>query len=321
MEAGGSPMVVEVRPLHEDELGEADRIHRRAYGSYFRLADPLSFGGDAQVLKSRWTTDPAAAFALVEDGHLAGSCFVTRWGSVGLLGPVSIDPDRQGRGLAHPLLEEALRFLDGPPISFHGLFTFAESAKHVGLCQRYGYWPASLAAVMSKKVSPGSVTPEGAAALSRLTPDAQAEALSACRELTDSIFDGLDVTGEVLSLGEQGLGDVVLSREGSRVAGVAVCHAGPGSEAGTGRAAVKFAAVRSGAGAGADLRRLLEAVEAWAASEGASVVTAGTGSGRIAAWTTLREVGYRPFAQGVAMHRDRHPGYDREDVFVLDDWR
>jgi GNAT superfamily N-acetyltransferase len=311
----------EVRPLREDELGEADGIFRRAFGTFLGLPDPLAFDGDAQLVRSRWAADPAAASAVLEDGALAGSNFVTRWGSVGLLGPLSVEPRRQGRGLAHLLVEEALRLLEGPPVSFRGLHTFAQSPKHVGLYQRFGYWPASLLVVMSKGVPNGAAKPEGAEALSCLSPDDQAEALSACRELTETVFDGLDVTGEVLSVGEQGIGETVLVREGSRVAGLAVCHTGAGSEAGSGRAAVKFAAVRSGAGGSGELRRLLEAVEWWAASAGAAVLTAGTGSGRIAAWETLRAAGYRPFLQGIAMHRDRHPGYDREDVFVLDDWR
>ncbi len=314
-------MTVEVRPLREAELGEADGIYRRAFGTFLSLPDPLAFDGDAEVVRCRWAADPGASLALLEDGALAGSNFVTRWGSVGLFGPLSIDPPRQDRGLAHPLVEAALRLLEGPPVTFRGLFTFARSPKHVALYQRHGYWPAGLLAVMSKEVRREAGAGEEFEALSRLSPDGQAEALTACRELTDSVFDGLDVTGEILSVGELEAGETVLVREGSRVAGLAVCHTGAGSEAGSGRAAVKFAAVRSGEGGGARLLRLLEAVEAWAASAGAGVVAAGTGSGRVAAWETLRAAGYRPFVQGVAMHRDRHPGYDREDVFVLDDWR
>lgn len=314
-------MTIQVRPLLEKELGDADGIYRRAFGTYLHLPDPAAFDGDAQVLRCRWTADPEAAVALLEDGVLAGSNFVTSWGSVGLFGPLTVDSPRQGRGLAHPLVEAALRLLEGPQIAFRGLFTFGESPMHVGLYQRFGFWPAGLAAVMSKRVRPGAKAPEGAEFLLRLSPDDQAEALSACRELTDSVFSGLDVTGEILTVGEQGTGDTVLVREGSHVSGLAVCHSGAGSEAGSGRAAVKFAAVRSGAGGEERLRKLLGAVEAWAGSVGASVVAAGTGSGRVGAWETLRAEGYRPFLQGLAMHRDRHPGYDREDVFVLDDWR
>ena len=314
-------MTIEIRPLLEVELGEADSIYRRAFGTFLGFTDPPSFDGDAQVLRCRWSADPGATAALLENGVLAGSNVVTRWGSVGLFGPLSIDPARQGRGLAHPLVEEALRLLEGPPVSFRGLHTFAQSPRHVGLYQRHGYWPQGLLAVMSKALPESPEAPEGAEALSRLSPDAQAEALSACRELTDSVFDGLDVTGEILSVGEQEVGETVLVTEGSHLAGLAVCHAGAGSEAGSGKAAVKFAAVRPGAGARDRLLSLLSAVEAWAASQGASVVAAGTGSGRVGAWETLRAAGYRPFLQGLAMHRDRHPGYEREDVFVLDDWR
>ena len=77
---------------------------------------------------------------------------MTRWGSVGLFGPITIDPSRQGRGLAHSLVEGALRLLEGPQVAFRGLFTFGVIPMHVGLYQRFGYWSAGLAAVMSKRV-------------------------------------------------------------------------------------------------------------------------------------------------------------------------
>ena len=314
-------MTIEVRPLREDELDEADAVFRRAFGTFLGVPDPAAWGGDAQVLRCRWAGDPGLTVALLEDGVLAGSNVATRWGSVGLFGPLSVDPPRQGRGLAHPLVEEALRLLEGPPVAFRALYTFPQSPLHVGLYQRFGYWPQGLLALMSKDVAGRPEPPGGVETLSSLSDDAQAEALTACRELTDSVFDGLDVTGEILSVGEQGTGETVLLTEGSRLAGLAVCHAGAGSEAGSGQALVKFAAVRTGGGARERLLSLLSAVEAWAAARGASVVVAGTGSGRVMAWETLREAGYRPFRLGLGMHRDRHPGYERDDVLVVDDWR
>ncbi len=314
-------MTIELRPLREDELREADGIYRRAFGALQGLADPLAFDGDAERVRCRWTADPDAAIALLEDGALAGTSFVSRWGSVGLFGPLSVDPPRQGRGLAHPLVEEALRILDRPQVALRGLWASAADPRTIGICQHHGYWPMSLAVLMQKAPAAGRGAPVGFETLSRLTPDAQAEALSACRELADRVFDGLDVTVEILSVGEQETGDTVLLRDGSHLSGFAVCHAGKGSEAGSGRAAVRFAVVPSGGGGEERLRRLLEAVEAWAASVGAAVVTAGTGSGRVGAWQTLRAAGWLPFLHGVAMHHGRLPGYDVEDVFVLDDWR
>lgn len=314
-------MAIEVRPLREDELDAADAIRRRAFGTLLGLHDPAAFGGDAPVLRCRWSADPGSASAVLEDGVLAGSSVVTRRGSVGLLGPVAVEPARQGRGLAHALVAEALRMLEGPPVAFRGLFAFAQSPAGVGLFQRFGYWPASLAAAMSKEVDPGAEAPPGSALLSRLPDDAQAEALSECRSLTDAVFDGLDVTGDVLSAGEEGTGETVLLHEGSALAGLAVCHAGAQSEAGPGRAAVRLAAVLPGPGAETRLLRLLGAVEAWAAGTGARVVSAGASAGRARAWQLLRGAGFRPFVQGIAMHHERRPGYDRDDVFVLDDWR
>lgn len=314
-------MTIELRPLRESELREADGIYRRAFGTLRGLADPLTFEGDAERVRCRWAADPDAAIALLEDGVLAGTSFVSRWGSVGLFGPLAVDPPRQGRGLAHPLVEEALRLLDRPQVALRGLYTSVTDPRTVGLYQRHGYWPMSLAVLMQKTPVAGGEATAGFEALSRLSPDAQAEALSACRELADQVFDGLDVTGEILSVGEQETGDTVLLREGSRLGGFAVCHAGKGSEAGSGRAAVRFGVVPSGEGGEGRLRLLLDAVEAWAAAAGATVVTAGTGSGRVGAWQTLRAAGWLPFLQGVAMHHARHPGYDLEDVFILDDWR
>ena len=64
--------------------------------------------------------------------------------------------------------------------------------------------------------------------------------------LTDAIHPGLDVRGEIEAVLDQGLGDVVLIGEPDVPRGFAVCHAGAGTEAGSGVAYAKFAAVRPG---------------------------------------------------------------------------
>ncbi len=35
----------------------------------------------------------------------------------------------------------------------------------------------------------------------------------------------------------------------------------------------------------------------------------------------MRAHGYRPLTQGIAMHRPNIPGFNREDAYVIDDWR
>jgi hypothetical protein len=39
-------MEIEVRPLREPDLDDADRIFRLAFGTFIGLPDPLAFGGD-----------------------------------------------------------------------------------------------------------------------------------------------------------------------------------------------------------------------------------------------------------------------------------
>ena len=55
---------------------------------------------------------------------------------------------------------------------------------------------------------------------------------------------GLDVRAEISSVEAQKLGDTVLLWDDSQLAGLAVCHSGAGSEAGSGKCYMKFAAVR-----------------------------------------------------------------------------
>ena len=106
----------------------------------------------------------------------------------------------------------------------------------------------------------------------------------------------------------------------SHLAGFAVCHWGPASEAGEGCCYVKFGAARGGAGAGGRFDKLLDACEAFAASRGA-VVEAGVNMAREDAWRRMRARGYRVATQGVAMQRPHAEGFNRADVWVIDDWR
>ena len=81
---------------------------------------------------------------------------------------------------------------DGWGVKEAGLFTFAQSAKHVGLYQKFGFWPRFLTALMSKAV--GEPGPISWSKYSALAEGEQTGPLRACRDLTDSIFEGLDVS-------------------------------------------------------------------------------------------------------------------------------
>jgi len=311
---------VVVRAMRASDLEAADRLFRLAFGTFIGLPDPLAFAGDTDYVRVRWWLDPDAAFAAERDGELVGSNFVTNWGSVGFFGPLTVRPDLWNAGVASRLLEPTMECFRTWGTRQAGLFTFAQSPKHVHLYQKFGFAPRFLTAVMEKPVVARAPSP-GWSAFSTLEPADQAASIAACRALTDAVFAGLDVTREIRLVDEHRLGDTVLLQDGAELAGFGVCHSGPGSEGGSARCYVKFAVVRSGANAGDTFGRLLDACERFAAERGASRLSAGVNSARRGAYAAMVERGFRSEILGVAMHRPDEPGYNRPDVYLIDDWR
>ena len=309
-----------VRPLKESDLDEADRIMRLAFGTFIGLPEPTQFMGDADYVHTRWRTNPAAAFAAEVDGRLVGSNFATNWGRVGFFGPLTIHPEFWDRGVAKRLMEPIVDLFTQWGTTHAGLFTFPQSQKHVGLYQRFGFWPRFLTAVMSKPVQNKTSDAEWST-FSQLPADKRDHIMTASRQLTDSIYEGLDLTGEIEAVANQKLGDAVLLSKGNELAGLAVCHYGPGTEAGSGTCYVKFGAVRSGATAETDFERLLDACEQMAANRGLTRLFAGVNTARHEAYRRMLASGFRTDIQGVVMSRPNEAGYNRPGVYLIDDWR
>jgi len=174
--------------------------------------------------------------------------------------------------------------------------------------------------VMAKEVSDGADTASVSLFSEFSQPDRES-AIQSCRTLTNSIYEDLDLTREIVSVAEQKLGDTILITEGSHVAAFAICHTGKGSEGGSGTCLIKFAAARPGMSAERTFEKLIQACEGFARSRNVPVVHAGVNSARHEAYRQLARCGYRAFLHGVAMHRGNDAGYNRPGVFVIDDWR
>ena len=206
---------------------------RLAFGTFLGLPDPLKFMGDADYVRTRWLADPSAAFGAEMGGELVGTNFATRWGSVGFFGPLTIRPDLWDRGIAQQLLRPTMELFEKWRIRHAGLFTFANSTKHVSLYQKFGFWPRFLTSLMEIPVDaePASGATRWAR-FSDLSIGDKQLCLQACRKLTNSIYEGLDVEREIRAVDNQQLGDTVLTWGGGELAGFAVCHAGAGNGSG-----------------------------------------------------------------------------------------
>jgi predicted N-acetyltransferase YhbS len=313
-------MKIMVRALQEADLPRADRIFRLAFGTFNGLADPLQHGGDSDKIRTRWLADPTAAFGAEINGQLAGSCFVTHWGSVGYFGPLTVDPDFWDLGVGQKLLEPTLALFDTWGCRQTGLYTYSCSPKHLALYQKFGFWPRWLTAIMTKEVRPVETKRE-VGFYSQAEERRRPGMVAACAGLTDAIYAGLDVRREIFALQSQGLGDTLLLWDGPRLVAFAVVHCGAGSEAGGGAGFIKFGAARPGSKAGEHFERLLDACEAFAAARGAATLIAGVSLARRLAFEQMRARGFHIDIVGVCMHRPNEAGYHRADAWVMDDWR
>ena len=310
---------ITVRPLKENDLSTADTIMRLAFGTFIGLPEPLAFMGDAAYVRSRWVAAPEAAFAAEVNGELVGSNFASNWGSVGFFGPLTVRPDYWDKGVAKRLMEPVVDLFTKWRTTHAGLFTFAQSQKHVGLYQRFGFWPRFLTAIMSKPVGQVNSTARWTT-FSEVSGDQTTSVLNACRLLTGEIYEGLDVVNEIRSVRAQNLGDTILLWEENELAGIAVFHVGPGTEAGSGICYIKFGAARPGANAEVRFGRLLDACEEMAARRGATL-KAGVNTARHEAYRYMLSRGFRTDVQGVVMSKPNEAGYNRPGVYVIDDWR
>ncbi len=356
-------MEISIRPLQESDLPEADRIYRLSFGTFLNLPAPIAFFGDADYVRSRFLADPSAAYGaeVINDSSssgggkkkLVGSNFTTNWGSVGFFGPLTIHPEFWAKGIAKRLLGSTIDLFSNWNTKHAGLFTFAQSPKHIALYQKFDFWPRFLTTIMSKNViSKKKKNNNNTANLrwsryselfgkkreldnkqqQRGEEENQEERkfLDVCRRLTHAIYEGLDLRVEIMSVSKQELGDTVLlwddentsdDNYSKTLVGIGICHCGAGSEAGSNTCYIKFGAVKPGPTAGYNFDKLLDACEAFAAEKGMSRIVAGVNTGRYEAYRKMLSRGFQIDILGIAMHRYNDSGYNKRGVYVIDDWR
>ena len=293
---------------------------RLAFGAFLGIPDPMNFMGDRNFIAPRFHAKHVKVLAARLDGRLIGLNVATRWGSFGFFGPLVVLPEFWDKGIAQRLLAPTMKLFDRWGLRYSGLFTFAHSARHVGLYQKFGYWPCYLTALMTRTPDAGAAQANPPALLSALSRAPREQAIAACAKLTNKIDKGLDLTAEIRAVLAQRTGDIVLTHTRGALDAFAMCLHGPGSEGGMKTCYIKFGAARGGAGARDRFDRLLDACDAFASSRGVPL-EAGMNLAREDAFRRMRIHGYRPMTQGVAMLRPNIPGFNRPDVYVIDDWR
>lgn len=285
-----------------------------AFATQFGLPSPAAFG-DRMTIAPRWRSDPKSVFVAELDGRIVGSNVVTIWGRFGWFGPLTVHPDHWNHGVARALLDVSMERFAARGTTTEALYTFASSPKHVGLYQRYGFWPRRLTALLTR--APAAQPAAIFRRLSALDPAARAATLRELAAITGAIRDGLDVSAEIRMVAEQHLGDVLVVDDArGTAAAFAVCHHGAGSEAGSTACAVKFGAATGSA----PFEALLSAVLAYAGETGAERVVLAINTAREGAYRAALDAGFAIAQLGVAMVRG-DDAYDHPGAWVIEDHR
>lgn len=306
---------VKIGPLRESELPEAGRIVRLAFGTFLGIPNPLSFMGDRDLWTGRFHSPNVKVLAARLENRLIGLNMATRWGAFAFFGPLVILPEFWDKGVAQLLLAPTVKLFDRWGVRYSGLFTFAHSAKHVGLYQKYGYWPQSLTALM-KSTPSANAAATAPVLLSAVHRTRREQFILACARLTGRIDKGLDLTPEIRSMLAQRAGDTVLAFTRSTLEGFALCFTGAGTEGGSQTCYIKFAAARHGEA----FDQLLVACDQFAAARGLPI-EAGMNLASEDGYRRMRAHGYRATTQGVLMVRPNIEGFNRPDTYVIADLR
>ena len=224
--------------------------------------------------------------------------------------------------MAQPLVAAACGAFEEWGVTHAGLCTFPDSTKHVWLYQKFGFYPRFLTAIMAAPASALGGSANSWSRYGELPVSDRGAVELACRELTDLLYDGLDLGAEIRTVAARGLGETLLLWEGaSRLAGFAVCHWGPASEAGEDCCFVKFGAVRPGFGSDARFAALLDGGGMLAQAIGMPTVLAGVNLAREESYRYMVARGFRTRMHVVTMHKPNECCYSRPGLYVLDDWR
>ena len=268
---------VRIGPLRERELGEAARIVRLAFGTFLGLPDPMQFMEGRDLMTPRWRARNTRVLAAHIDGRLVGSNVITRWGSFGFFGPLTVLPEFWDHGVAQRLIgkyREGSRRLETTAqrsVHFRAQRQARGPLQQIRLLARIPDGTDAVRAGDRHRAAEGSAP----ALLSALKKSQREEAIRACARLTNRIEKGLDLSDEIRAALGQGVGDVAMIHSCSKIDGFAVCMAGPGSEGGK-TCYVKFGMVRGDDGPMPVSIDFFDAIDGFAVSRGTDGKPVGT---------------------------------------------
>ena len=235
-------------------------------------------------------SSPDNNLVALSDGKVIGFSLTHHWGSLGWVGPIVVDPERQGIGLGRELVNRSVAVLERLNCQSIALETWPHHTLNLALYIKCGFRPGNLIFVLEKHVGEVEAHFSGQWLSHIPCPENWLDRLSA---LSDKIVPGLDYRPMMRYTLECQLGDVAFWEQDGEAEAAAVVHLESYSQVTSpDYAAVELLMIQPGSESRLD--DLLLQLEGWAASVGRSRVRLSVpGRHAEALYHLLGERGYR----------------------------
>ena len=325
--------MIKVRRVKKGDLSRMREVVEAAFGDFFERqlgSRPRQVFGGAQYVHHRWLMEPWGCFVAEEnEGKIVGVSVAVCWGTLGLFGPAAVLTPYQNQKVAQQLIRAAQAFFDENRVTLQGVVTFPYSPKHLVLYQKFDFKPRALVAITARSLERREPAPPGKPArglpeikrFSTYEEGKKKGLLARLRTLTGRIYRGLDLTKEIEIVDGLALGDTLLLEKDGAVLGFAICHTPGVSEAPQGALYVKYLAIDPARRRPEHFAQLLAACEDFGVNAACQRIIAPVYTGYWRAYQALLGSGYHVDMLMLRMKRGKNDDYEREEDFVLDDWR
>ncbi len=191
-------------------------------------------------------SDKAGAFVAEDERAGAlGAVFSHVWGATGWVGPLSVLPSYQSKGLGKELLKRSLRHLEDEQCVDIGLETMPENGTNLGMCMKVGLRTEGLVLILAKALGKRELEeePSGPVAIERFSESSvQGHIKQQMRSISGALRMGLDYSKEIDATREFSFGDTIVATSRGKVLGFSIVHTVP-SRVGASAADIRVLAV------------------------------------------------------------------------------
>lgn len=224
-------MSVTIRKMKADDLADVKGVDLVCWTDLFErqygIKDKV-FPRTDQNLLSYLHSDVEGAFVASDEfAGIVGLSFSHTWGSTGWVGPLSVLPSYQAKGVGKELLKHSLRYLEDQGCMDIGLETMPDNATNLGMYLKVGLRSEGLVVVFGRELRNHDLEeePSGDVGIERLSESPiQDHMLGQIRRISNAHRPGLDYSKEVLLTKEFSFGDTLIATARDRVLGFSIVH-------------------------------------------------------------------------------------------------